>query len=166
MEENCLSIAIDRTVPLSSLSWVGEEWSVKKHSKRALRHLFINLHEAHSVQLVEKKEGVVCGREYLRRIAVIRRVPVDIGALLSLALKESSEDGPYYQEEMIPESWRKPTDGGLRKIFFGGTLLRHTSGIYGLLYLCYSPFYSRWRWRCGCRWLPLGFSFEDEALFF
>jgi hypothetical protein len=144
----------------------GKEWWKVRYLATCMTHLRVDISAATLRQIVRPEEGVVDGDEYMRRIYTGTLVPMDSFVAESLYVKEHPSEGPYFKEEAIPERWKEKVGGRFRKIIFGGSLLTHKDGYQAMLYLVYFPDNGVYRWRWGTRRPELGFSFEDEAVFF
>ena len=156
-------IHIDRSTPFDPVAFMGKDWSILKGPKdggglsgeeeqdnRSLALTEIDLNKVSFKTMLENDEKSVGGEEKLKRLIASSKIRPDAKAFQTL----------WENKHLVPESWKKKTNGNTTYIFFDGTILRSPNGNRCVLCLYWDA--GRWRW--DGRWLDDGFDANSPSL--
>ena len=156
-------ITIDRTAPFDLVAFMGKDWSIWKGPKdgdglsgeeeqdnRSLALTEIDLNKVSFKTMLENDEKSVLGEEKLKRLIASGKIRPDAKAFQTL----------WENKHLVPESWKKKTNGNTTYIFLDGTILRNPGGDRYVLCLCWDD--GRWYW--DYRWLGNRFDASSPSL--
>lgn len=127
-------ISIDRTAPFDPVKLLGEGWRVGEQDERSLGLNQVDLARVRLEHMLRKGEERINGEERLKRLKKAGYVRLDAKVFQTL----------WEDQTLIPESWKKKTNGNITFIFFDGTIFRYPVG--GRFILCLYWGDGRWRW--------------------
>lgn len=140
-------VSIDRTSPFDPVKLLGQGWNIEEQDERSLALDQVNLANVRLEHMLKKGENRVQGEEKLKRLKGAGYIRPDARIFQTL----------WENQSLIPESWKKKTNGNTTYIFFDGTVLRSPDGRRCVLFLYWRG--GRWDWGYGWRgfgWLVGG----------
>lgn len=156
------NLTIDRSKLFDPAEFVGEGWTIWRGPEngngldgqedwdvRLLALTKLDLSKVHLEHMLtndelKSKKPYIDGEEKHRRLKNIGHIRLDPKVLQTL----------LENEKLIPESWKKKTNGYTTYVFFDGIVLRGPGGLRSVLSLCWLA--GGWRWHCRC----LGYGFR------
>jgi hypothetical protein len=142
------SISVDRAQPFD-LAFVGKDWKIAEQDERSLALTQVDLSKVQLISTLKKGESWIEGEENLKRLKVANHVRLDAKIFQTL----------WENQSLIPETWKKKTNGDSTYIFFDGTVLLGPNGYRNVLYLYWSG--GQWHW--SCYWLGLARGAGDPS---
>lgn len=144
------SVKIDRSIPFDPKPFIDDEWTIEEQDERSLALTEIELTEVMFDSTLKRGEKSIKGEDKLKRLKEkTNRIRLDAGIFKTL----------WENQILIPEKWKKQTNGNMTFIFFDGTILRGFDGERSILYLYWSC--GRWDW--GYDWLEDDRSADDPS---
>lgn len=114
-------LQIDRTKPFDPVAFIGVGWSIVKQDKRSLALTEVDVTKL-SLQLKRRKDT--------------GHIRLDAQVFKTL----------WYNQSLIPASWKELTNGKITYTHFDGTILRSSTGKSFLLFFCWVD--GEWHWDC------------------
>lgn len=131
-------IQIDRSVPFNPETFIGPGWSILNQDERSLVLTEIDLDKVILKITLKKKVEPITGKENFSRLKKKNYILLDAGIFKTF----------WDNRNLIPERFKKKTNGNTTFLFFGGTTIINPIGEHFSLYLCWdtSKGTSKWLW--------------------
>lgn len=142
-------ISVDRSKSFDPVALLGQGWTIDEQDERSFVLNQIDFANVRLEHMLKEDEDHISGEEKLARLKKAGYVRLD--AKIFQALWEN--------QSLIPESWKKKTNGNTTYVFFDGTILRSPGGRRSVLCLYWDD--GRWRWHC--RWLEDDWGVGDPS---
>lgn len=143
-------LQIDRSATFDPVAFMGVGWSMVEQDEQSLALTHVDLTKVSFETSLGQGENYIVGEERLTRLKSARYIRLDAKVCQVL----------YENNDLIPESWKKPTNGEITYIFFDGTILADSEGDRNALYL----FWIDDKWWYGCGLLEdIGFSHNSPS---
>ncbi len=142
-------ILIDRTQPFDLVKFLGKEWTIEEEDEHALALTQVDISRIQLKNMLKKGENRIKGEEKLKRLKEADYIRLDTKVFQVL----------WEKQTLIPESWKKKTNGNTTFIFFDGTVLRNPLGNRYVLFLCWNG--GEWYW--SYYWLELDWPVFDPS---
>ncbi len=134
-------IGESKIVPVSSNNFnpkefIGDLWSIQADDADIRSALLTELNLTKVVLRTMHRDGenYLKGEEKLKRLKLSGLIRLDADIFLTL----------WYNQHLIPKSWKNRVDNNTRRIFFDGTVLLRSGRDRYVLYLYWDD--SAWRW--------------------
>ncbi|TSD02917.1 MAG: hypothetical protein Athens071416_436 [Parcubacteria group bacterium Athens0714_16] len=127
-------IQIDRSQPFDPAKFIGAGWSIEEQDEKSLALTEVDLTKVVFETTLEKKEKTIKGEDKINRLKEKNVTRLDAKIFQTL----------WENQNLIPEEWKKKTNGNTTFIFFDGTILRFSLGRRCVLCLCWLG--GEWYW--------------------
>lgn len=135
-------LPIDRSTPFDPIKFIGDGWTIEEQDEGSLALTEVDLSKVRLETCLKKGEDCVKGEDKLKRLKKNGHIRLDAKVFQTL----------WENQSLIPEHWKKETNGYTTYIFFDGTIVRSPPGRRCVL----SLFFEGGEWRWACFWLGLG----------
>lgn len=132
-------IKIDRSSPFNPAKFIRKGWKIEEQDERSLALSEVDLTKFLFEDMLKSGESSIQGEEKLGRLKQVGQIRLDAKIFQTL----------WENQHLIPASWKEKISGNTCRIFFDGSILRHSNGLRYVLYLYWND--GEWNWNY--RWL-------------